>query len=84
MFFIMFYPLSVALVPTFVSVSFIFSFSVLSFGFVSVNLFAPFKLLFSCPVLFSDLSFLVFLHASVALCCVFRLSQFRPSCFVFG
>ena len=57
MFFIVFYPLPVALVPTFVSGSFIFSFSVLLFGFIPVNLYIPLKLLFSCSVLFFGLLF---------------------------
>ena len=84
MFLIVFYPLPVALVPTFVSGSFIFSFSVLLFGFIPVNLYIPLKLLFSCSVLFSGFCFLVFLYASVALYCVFQLPQFRLSRFVFG
>ena len=84
MFFIVFYPLPVALVPTFVSGSFIFSFSIVLFGFIPVKLYTPLKLLFSCSVLFSGFCFLVFLHASVALCCVFQLPQFRLSRFVFG
>ena len=84
MFFIVFYPLPVTLVPTFVAGSFIFSFSIVLFGFIPVKLYTPLKLLFSCSVLLSGFCFLVFLHASVALCCVFQLPRFRLSRFVFG
>ena len=69
----------------YVCLRFIYIFFLGSFVWViPVNLYTPLKLLFSCSVLFSGFCFLVFLHASVALCCVFQLSQFRLSRFVFG